>query len=200
MPGNKKQKKVFLFGVLISITLILLSAPPWFSPPGWAKSIVFKMLVTVLLLLSLWQALFSKDENYRKMNVHELMAMLYRPLIDNKLEEYDVEKMKKRAELFKKLPVKYFNGAVFFFRTLEKVLHRATTNYFYRLRLKIRNRMKLMLSHLENFGAGIQRLVVLLKTMLLRLKKSSSYLLSYVLITYRILMTIIKNRIKNLKN
>lgn len=138
----------------------------------------------------------TKDENYRKLNIHEYMAMLYRPLVDGVIEEYDVIKMKKRAELFKGLPVKYLNGAVFFFRTLEKILHHATTSYSYRLRLKVQKKLRLLV----NSGGGIQRLVVLLETMLLKLKMSLNYLWSYVSITYRTLWTTIKNNKKKLKN
>jgi hypothetical protein len=137
----------------------------------------------------------SKDENYRKLNIHEYMALLYRPVVNGVIEEYDVEKMKTRAELFKSLPVKYLNGAVFFFRTLEKVLLHATTSYSYRLRLKLMKKLRPLVSS----GGGIQRLVVLLKTTLLKLKKWLSYLWSYVSTTYLTLWTIIKNNKKNLK-
>jgi hypothetical protein len=54
--------------------------------------------------------------------LHFLAAVMYRPIVeekskhDFKIEKYDVEKMKQRAELFKKkLDVKYILGAQFFF-------------------------------------------------------------------------------------
>jgi hypothetical protein len=54
--------------------------------------------------------------------LHILAAVMYRPIVeektehDYKIEKYDVNKMKERAELFKKkLDVKYVLGAQFFF-------------------------------------------------------------------------------------
>ena len=54
--------------------------------------------------------------------LHILAAIMYRPIVeeksehDFKIEKYDVEKMKQRAELFKKdLDVKYIISAQFFF-------------------------------------------------------------------------------------
>jgi hypothetical protein len=54
--------------------------------------------------------------------LHILAAIMYRPIVeetskhDFKIEKYDVDKMKQRAELFKtKLDVKYILGAQFFF-------------------------------------------------------------------------------------
>lgn len=54
--------------------------------------------------------------------LHILAAIMYRPIVSEisehnfKIEDYDIESMKKRAELFKKqLDVKYILGAQFFF-------------------------------------------------------------------------------------
>ncbi len=58
-----------------------------------------------------------------------LMAMLYREVDNkNKLVPYDSSKLEERAERFKKLPIKYLNGASTFFLLLEKVLRQNTQN------------------------------------------------------------------------
>lgn len=59
--------------------------------------------------------------------LHILTAIMYRPIVkengehDFKIEKYDVEKMKERAELFKKkLNIEYVLGAQFFFIKFAK--------------------------------------------------------------------------------
>ena len=60
--------------------------------------------------------------------LHILAAIMYRPIVEEitehnfKIEEYDITKMKERAELFKKeLDVKYVIGAQFFFIKYAKI-------------------------------------------------------------------------------
>lgn len=60
-------------------------------------------------------------------NLHILCAIMYRPIIskrkehDFKIEEYDIDKMEERAELFlKELDVKYVLGGQFFFSRFAK--------------------------------------------------------------------------------
>lgn len=64
----------------------------------------------------------TKKPNELLNYLHILAAIMYRPIVeenskhDFKIEKYDIEKMKKRAELFKeKLDVKYILSAQFFF-------------------------------------------------------------------------------------
>jgi hypothetical protein len=65
----------------------------------------------------------GKDEKDRKKELHVLLAMLYREVDEKgKLIDYDSDKVAERAEKFKKLPVKYVNGASTFFLRLEKIL------------------------------------------------------------------------------
>ncbi len=61
----------------------------------------------------------------RMSELHTLMAFLYREVgSDGKIEPYDGSKVEPRAELFKFLPVKYLNGAMRFFLTLEVLLEK----------------------------------------------------------------------------
>lgn len=66
--------------------------------------------------------LMSKKDNDLLDNIHIITAILYRPIIEEdkkgnyKIEKYDPDTMEERAELFKKLDIKYFIGAQVFFR------------------------------------------------------------------------------------
>jgi hypothetical protein len=64
----------------------------------------------------------SKTEEERLRDLNLLMAFLYREVDDEgNLVKYDSSKIGERAEKFKKLPVKYVNGATTFFLRLGKI-------------------------------------------------------------------------------
>lgn len=116
----------------------------------------------------------TKPEIERKRELNLLMALLYREVgADGKLETYDGSKVQVRAERFKKLPVKYVNGASTFFLRIERILHKSS-RLSSRKRLKMRIRViwtlvKLLIS--KTFGVGLARLSRWLKTILPRWKK-----------------------------
>lgn len=102
--------------------------------------------------------ILSKEEHERKMNLHVLMAMLYREVgTDNKIVEYDGSKVQERAELFRKLPVKYLHGSMSFFLRLEKILQKPSLRYLVKWKIqkmskkigKLKNRV------LRNIGDGL---------------------------------------------
>ncbi len=65
----------------------------------------------------------NKSDIDKKKELNLFMAMLYREVDDNgNLKPYDSNEMMKRAESFKRLPVKYVNGASTFFLRSEKIL------------------------------------------------------------------------------
>lgn len=71
----------------------------------------------------------------RMSELHTLMAFLYREVgSDGKIEPYDGSKVEHRAELFKFLPVKYLNGAMRFFLTLEVLLEKNTHSFSARVK------------------------------------------------------------------
>jgi len=100
----------------------------------------------------------QKDKSYTKSNMHELMAIFYRPIMENgTIESYDINLTKKRAELFRELPVKYLQGALRFFFVLGGLLKEATPFYltmFY----KMKKKTKTLLKPLHSIGAGMGRL------------------------------------------
>jgi len=95
-------------------------------------------------------------EKKKEMNL--LMAMLYREVDENgNYLPYDSTKVQLRAEEFKKLPVKYVNGASSFFLRLGKISQGNTTLSFWN-KVKMMMRMiylsvKFLL--LISFGVGL---------------------------------------------
>lgn len=95
-------------------------------------------------------------EKKKEMNL--LMAMLYREVDENgNYLPYDSSKVQLRAEEFKKLPVKYVNGASSFFLRLEKISQGS-------IKLSLWSRVKMMMKMiylsvkflvLLSFGVGL---------------------------------------------
>jgi len=54
---NKKYYLVYLTGFFIILALPILAVSPWFFPPEWGKSIVFKSVFSGIAVLFLWQAI-----------------------------------------------------------------------------------------------------------------------------------------------
>lgn len=46
-------------GIMLALLLPLLNLPPWFAPPDWGKTMVFRGIVAVLFLFFAWQFLFD---------------------------------------------------------------------------------------------------------------------------------------------
>lgn len=82
----------------------------------------------------------TKSETDKKKELNLFMAMLYREVDDKgNYKPYDSNEMVKRAEVFKKLPVKYVNGATTFFLRIEKILLNNTkTSLYQKLKSMIR--------------------------------------------------------------
>lgn len=87
--------------------------------PSW-KKLSFKEWVDL-------DTLMSKKPDEILDYIHILTAIMYRPIVGDhknnnfKIEDYDVDKMVQRSELFlKELDVKYFIGAQFFFIKFAK--------------------------------------------------------------------------------
>lgn len=121
--------------------------------------------------------ILSKDEHERKTMLNILMAMLYREVgEDGKIVEYDASKVQERAELFKKLPVKYLHGSMSFFLRLERILQKPTLKYL--VKWKIQKMMKMlkkaMKRILRNIGDGLVYLRRLPTKIYQRLVKSQN--------------------------
>lgn len=117
----------------------------------------------------------SKSEVEKKKEMHMLMAMLYRE-VDEKgdYKPYDSKLLQARGEEFKKLPVKYVNGATTFFLLLDKTLQGDLRGSFWD-QFKMMMKMIWLLVKfgiLINFGLGLGRLYLWLMKISRRLTKS----------------------------
>ncbi len=96
-------------------------------------------------------------------NIHQIMALMYRPIIEKTdkgyvIEEYDHDSMIERAEIFKELPIDYFWGVSNFFFNLVKAYTenmKASLEY-QRTKEKALTRLKMMnpLTHLSKLYQG----------------------------------------------
>lgn len=59
---QNKCRWVYLVGFFLILALPLLSLPPWFSPPNWGKTIIFRIVLSILIFLFLWQFILSKNQ------------------------------------------------------------------------------------------------------------------------------------------
>lgn len=108
----------------------------------------------------------SQPTSYRMGNMNMLMALLYRETDENgKVLKYDASKVSERAQLFKLLPAKYLQGAIFFFGTLENILSVLMKQSLIqrKLRLMKMNLKRKMIKLLNSVGVGIQQLYIWLK-------------------------------------
>ena len=120
--------------------------------------------------------------------LHVIAAIMYRPIIsdkskhDFKIEKYDFESINGRAELFKKkLDIRYFLGAQFFFINYAKVSFEltqlsSTLTPTIWTRMKIAWKYKTQLKNvlLNKYSGGMQSLIDLQTMILLDMTKSSA--------------------------
>lgn len=118
----------------------------------------------------------SRPLSYRMQNLHEFMALVYKELDDKgNPKKFKLTEFTEKVEEFKSLPVKYVNGALVFFWTIEKVLSENIKIYFL---AKIRwtiirwiQKRKIMKSPSVSFGAGMQRLINYLTMIFQKIKR-----------------------------
>ena len=58
--NNSKLKWLYLVGFFLILSLPVLNVPPWFSPPDWGKTIIFRIVLSVLIFIFLWEILFGR--------------------------------------------------------------------------------------------------------------------------------------------
>ena len=99
----------------------------------------------------------SKEPHEKKKDMPLMMAMLYRELDEKgEYKPYNSKELQKKAEEFKKLPVKYVRGATNFFFHLEKTLQ-GNFQASFKQNLKLMARMIWILVKfipLISFGVG----------------------------------------------
>jgi len=91
-------------------------------------------------------------------NMHKIMAVLYRPIIEKEgkyytVEPYDNNKMRIRAERFLQMKAENVQGALVFFWTLGKKLLQTMQSY---LTEEITKMNKQLTNHLQKSGVGLE--------------------------------------------
>ena len=61
-PSQNKFYPAYLAGFFLILALPLLVIPPWFYPPDWGKTIIFRSVLSLLIFLFAYQFLFIKRE------------------------------------------------------------------------------------------------------------------------------------------
>lgn len=104
-------------------------------------------------------------ETERKLKLSLFMSMLYHE-VDEKgnYYPYDIKRVKENAELFRRLPMKYLNGAMVFFYNIETTLLRNTPYSFLSRWWMIQKRADLM--------RKVTRLVGILQSYISRVRTS----------------------------
>jgi len=64
---NKTINLIYVIGIILILVTPLLSIPPLFHPPAFAKVTVFKMIFSILLFLFVYQFLFKDKEKILKL-------------------------------------------------------------------------------------------------------------------------------------
>ncbi|MCX6722452.1 MAG: O-antigen ligase family protein, partial [Candidatus Staskawiczbacteria bacterium] len=60
--NNNKFRWIYIVGFFITLALPLLNLPPWFDPPDWGKTIVFRSILAILFFLFIWQFLYRRNQ------------------------------------------------------------------------------------------------------------------------------------------
>jgi len=50
----------YLIGFFLILALPLLAVPPWFHPAAWGKTIIFRIIISILIFVFIWRALTPK--------------------------------------------------------------------------------------------------------------------------------------------
>lgn len=114
----------------------------------------------------------SRPEIKRQTELNFLMALLYREVDEKgKLTPYNADLLKDRAELFKKLPVRYLKGSMRFFFHLERILHLSTRSFLAKIYYRTKWKMRTLL---RATGGGIQRSYIYLTRTFYKYKRRLS--------------------------
>lgn len=65
MEDKLSQKRfhwLYLAGFFLILALPLFAAPPWLHPPGWGKAVIFRIILSMMLLVFLWQSLSQRGQ------------------------------------------------------------------------------------------------------------------------------------------
>lgn len=105
--------------------------------------------------------ILNLPSSVKNTKMHLLLAMFYREVDDKgRYLPYDVDRIKKTSEEFRKLPVRYLHGASVFFYNIQTTLEKNTPLYLWEKNWWI---LQTRLIKRKITGGGIQRLFTLHK-------------------------------------
>lgn len=59
----EKYYKIFLYGILAILVLPVINIQPWLSPPAWGKTILFRIIISILIWFFTYLIISKKDNN-----------------------------------------------------------------------------------------------------------------------------------------
>ncbi|HDL74949.1 MAG TPA: hypothetical protein ENH06_01010, partial [bacterium] len=82
MEINKnKSKQPYLIGFFLILILPLLNIPPLFSPPDWGKTIIFIIILSFLIFLSLYHIFFQNNNAFSITIKNKLYEIIKKKLL-----------------------------------------------------------------------------------------------------------------------
>src|SRR3989339_774710 len=75
-----KEYWIYLPGIIM-LALPLLNLPPWFSPPDWGKTIIFRSIIALLLFAFIFKLFLSKTSTLALQNLRSIKPILASLLI-----------------------------------------------------------------------------------------------------------------------
>ena len=115
----------------------------------------------------------QQNESIKSGRLNELMSMLYRELDDKgNYLPYDINRIKRTAEEFNKLPIKYLNGALVFFYLINNISVKNTPSFLLQMKERILKITTRIMKKVKTLLGGILPLFIWLKRTYYRLKKS----------------------------
>ncbi|XOB41504.1 MAG: O-antigen ligase family protein [Candidatus Nealsonbacteria bacterium] len=76
LPQNR-FRWFYLIGFFLILSLPLLNLPPWFTPIGWGKTIVFRIILSILVFLFLGQILYKKVDIFNIKNKIKSVSLAF---------------------------------------------------------------------------------------------------------------------------
>ena len=61
--NSNSQNRIYLIGLFLILALPLLTTSLLFNPPAWGKTIVFRIILSILIFVFIYQILYKKIAN-----------------------------------------------------------------------------------------------------------------------------------------
>ena len=71
----------YLIGFFLILILPLINLPPWFSPPDWGKTVLFRILMSVLLFLFFAQLIDRRGGKWLVQRIRSIATLPRLPVL-----------------------------------------------------------------------------------------------------------------------